>query len=169
MKHFKVEIPCQNPIRELENGNGYSMAAAAAATMAINESAKGDTTNGRGKKLVLFGNASRVFDLEDLLRASAEVLGLETFGTTYKAILEMGTTVAVKRLKDVTITETEFREKIEGVGAMDHEHLVPLRAYYYNRDEKLLVYDYMPMGSLSALVHGEHFFYSTLLSLHTSK
>ena len=102
--------------------------------------------------------------MEDLLRASAEVLGKGTFGTTYKAILEMGTTVTVKRLKDVTITEMEFREKIEGVGAMDHEYLVSLRAYYYSRDEKLLVYDYMPMGSLFALLHGEHFFYSAFSS-----
>ena len=158
VKHSEVEIPGEKPMGELENGHGYSVAAAAAAAMARNGSAKGDTANGGAKKLVFFGNASRVFDLEDLLRASAEVLGKGTFGTAYKAILEMGTTVAVKRLKDVTITETEFREKIEGVGAMDHEHLVPLRAYYYSRDEKLLVYDYMPMGSLSALLHGEHFF-----------
>ncbi|CAL5323688.1 unnamed protein product [Camellia sinensis] len=57
-------------------------------------------------------------------------------------------------LRDVTVPENEFREKIEGVGAMNHENLVPLRAYYYSRDEKLLVYDYMPMGSLSALLHG---------------
>ena len=169
MKHSEVEILGEKPIGELENGNGYSVAAAAAATMARNGSAKGDTTNSGAKKLVFFGNASRVFDLEDLLRASAEVLGKGTFGTAHKAILEMGTMVAVKRLKDVTITETEFRENIERVGAMDHEHLVPLRAYYYSRYEKLLVYDYMPMGSLSALLHGEHFFYSTLLSLHTSK
>jgi serine/threonine protein kinase len=69
----------------------------------------------------------------------------------------MGTVVAVKRLRDVTISEIEFREKIETVGAMDHENLVPLRAYYYSRDEKLLVYDYMSMGSLSALLHGEYF------------
>ncbi|GJU27022.1 probable inactive receptor kinase [Tanacetum coccineum] len=33
-------------------------------------------------------------------------------------------------------------------------NLVPLRAYYYSKEEKLLVYDYMPMGSLSALLHG---------------
>ncbi|KAE8719758.1 pentatricopeptide repeat-containing protein [Hibiscus syriacus] len=39
-------------------------------------------------------------------------------------------------------------------GAMDRQHLIPLRAYYFSRDEKLLVYDYMPMGSLSALLHG---------------
>lgn len=139
---------------EVESGrlnNGYSNAAA------MEANGKGDVINGGSggaKKLVFFGNAARVFDLEDLLRASAEVLGKGTFGTAYKAVLEMGTIVAVKRLKDVTITEKEFKEKIEVVGTMDHENLVPLRAYYYSRDEKLLVYDYMPMGSLSALLHG---------------
>ncbi|XP_072989583.1 probable inactive receptor kinase At1g48480 [Typha latifolia] len=109
-----------------------------------------------GKKLVFFGReVSPPFDLEDLLRASAEVLGKGTFGTAYKAVLESGAMVAVKRLKDVTFAERDFRERIESaVGALDHECLVPLRAYYYSKDEKLLVYDYMPMGSLSALLHG---------------
>ncbi|KAL6001380.1 hypothetical protein ACLOJK_007114 [Asimina triloba] len=76
------------------------------------------------------------------------------FGTAYKAVLEIGTVVAVKRLRDVTVTEKEFREKMEAVGSMEHQNLVPLKAYYYSKDEKLLVYDYMPMGSLSALLHG---------------
>ncbi|KAL7160769.1 hypothetical protein ACSBR2_041425 [Camellia fascicularis] len=140
----------EKPIGEIENGGGHSAAAAA-------PNAKGEMSNGGAKKLVFFGNAaaaSRVFDLEDLLRASAEVLGKGTFGTAYKAVLEVGTVVAVKRLKDVIISEREFREKIDNVGAMDHGNLVPLRAYYFSREEKLLVYDYMPMGSLSALLHG---------------
>ncbi|XP_023529157.1 probable inactive receptor kinase At1g48480 [Cucurbita pepo subsp. pepo] len=108
----------------------------------------------RDKRLVFFGNVGNVFDLEDLLRASAEVLGKGTFGTAYKATLETGMVVAVKRLKEMTSAEKEFKEKIEEVGRMKHENLVPLRAYYYSREEKLLVYDYMPMGSLSALLHG---------------
>lgn len=152
----------EKPINEADSGgvsNGFSVAAAAAAALSANGNAKSDNganaASAAAKKLVFFGNASRVFDLEELLRASAEVLGKGTFGTAYKAVLEVGTTVAVKRLKDVTITEREFKEKIEGVGAMDHENLVPLRAYYYSREEKLLVYDYIPMGSLSALLHGE--------------
>ncbi|KAF5200043.1 Leucine-rich repeat receptor-like protein kinase pxc1 [Thalictrum thalictroides] len=115
---------------------------------------RADLINSGDKKLVFFGNATRYFDLEDLLRASAEVLGNGTFGTAYKAMLELGNIVAVKRLKDVTIPEQEFRNKIEIVGSMDHINLVPLRAYYYSRDEKLLVCDYMHMGSLSALLHG---------------
>ncbi|KAJ0238399.1 inactive receptor kinase RLK902 [Hirschfeldia incana] len=111
-------------------------------------------SSGTTRKLVFFGNATKVFELEDLLRASAEVLGKGTFGTAYKAVLDAATLVAVKRLKDVTMGDREFKEKIEVVGAMDHENLVPLRAYYYSGDEKLLVYDFMPMGSLSALLHG---------------
>ncbi|KAG1334860.1 putative inactive receptor kinase [Cocos nucifera] len=133
--------------RDKGAGEGANGKGAAVAAMA----AKGEAA---GKKLVFFGSGAGPFDLEDLLRASAEVLGKGTFGTAYKAVLEMGTTVAVKRLKDVNIPEKEFREKIEAVGAMDHPNLVPLRAYYYSKDEKLLVYDYMPMGSLSALLHG---------------
>ncbi|PPD70170.1 hypothetical protein GOBAR_DD32949 [Gossypium barbadense] len=140
--------------QEMEIPGEKSVAAAAVAAM-VGGGAKAAENSGTGaKKLVFFGNATRVFDLEDLLRASAEVLGKGTFGTAYKAVLDGGNAVAVKRLKDITISEREFKDKIEGVGAMDHQHLVPLRAYYFSRDEKLLVYDYMPMGSLSALLHG---------------
>ncbi|WOL14188.1 putative inactive receptor kinase [Canna indica] len=132
--------------------NGNSSAAAPPAVAA----AKAATSASSGaKKLVFFGKEGpRPFDLEDLLRASAEVLGKGTFGTAYKAVLESGLTVAVKRLKDVNSPEHEFKEKIEIVGAMDHPNLVPLMAYYFSKDEKLLVYEYMPMGSLSALLHG---------------
>uniref|UniRef100_A0A803MZF4 Protein kinase domain-containing protein n=1 Tax=Chenopodium quinoa TaxID=63459 RepID=A0A803MZF4_CHEQI len=109
---------------------------------------------GVDKTLVFFGNGPRVFDLDDLLRASAEVLGKGNYGTTYKASLDNGVAVAVKRLKDVTVTEKEYREKLEEIGRLEHENLVGLRAYHCSANEKLLVYDYFPMGSLSALLHG---------------
>ena len=54
----------------------------------------------RGGKLVFF-EGTRQFELEDLLRASAEMLGKGSFGTAYKAVLEDANVVAVKRLKDV--------------------------------------------------------------------
>ncbi|KAG6413216.1 hypothetical protein SASPL_125923 [Salvia splendens] len=153
-------------VAAFKNQESDSSAAAAAVHNKPTEVDSGEVANGNAKsndsnaananakKLVFFGSGARVFDLEELLRASAEVLGKGTFGTAYKAVLEVGTVVAVKRLKDVTLSEKEFKDKIESVGAMDHQNLVPLRAYYYSREEKLLVYDYMPMGSLSALLHG---------------
>ncbi|PKA61435.1 putative inactive receptor kinase [Apostasia shenzhenica] len=111
-------------------------------------------TAGTMKQLMFIGSAPRVYDLEDLLRASAEVLGKGTFGTAYKVGLEAGLVLVVKRLKDVNLQENEFREKIAAISAIDHPNVVPLRAYYYSREEKLLVYDYIRGGSLHSLLHG---------------
>eukprot|EP01018_Ginkgo_biloba_P004105 Gb_32503 [translate_table: standard] len=105
-------------------------------------------------KLVFFEGSQYTFDLEDLLRASAEVLGKGSVGTAYKAVLEDGTTVVVKRLKDVAASRKDFEQQMELVGRIRHRNLVPLRAFYFSKDEKLLVYDYMLTGSLSALLHG---------------
>ncbi|KAL6841257.1 hypothetical protein ACP4OV_028775 [Aristida adscensionis] len=106
-------------------------------------------------KLFFFEGCSYNFDLEDLLRASAEVLGKGSYGTTYKAVLEDGTTVVVKRLKEVVAGKKDFEQQMELIGKVSqHRNAVPLRAYYYSKDEKLLVYDYVPQGSLSAALHG---------------
>ncbi|XXG89909.1 hypothetical protein AAC387_Pa12g1800 [Persea americana] len=106
-------------------------------------------------RLVFFEGCSYAFDLEDLLRASAEVLGKGTFGTAYKAVLEDATTVVVKRLKDVGVGKREFGQQMEIVGRIRHENVVELRAYYYSKDEKLMVYDYYSRGSLSSMLHGK--------------
>ncbi|MCO5600663.1 hypothetical protein L7F22_054778 [Adiantum nelumboides] len=105
-------------------------------------------------KLVFFEGGTSTFDLEDLLRASAEVLGKGSIGTAYKAVLEDGTTVVVKRLKDVSVGRKEFEQHMGMLGKLRHRHLVPLRAFYYSKDEKLLLFQFMPLGSLSALLHG---------------
>lgn len=67
-------------------------------------------------KLVFFEGCSFNFDLEDLLRASAEVLGKGSFGTAYKAVLEESITVVVKRLKEVIVGKKDFEQQMEIVG-----------------------------------------------------
>lgn len=121
-------------------------------------------------KLVFFEGCSYNFDLDDLLRASAEVLGKGSYGTAYKAVLEEATTVVVKRLKEVVVGKKDFEQQMEIVGRVgQHTNVVPLRAYYYSKDEKLLVYDYISNGSLSAFLHGmintPYLFMSFCLSL----
>ncbi|XP_062180603.1 probable inactive receptor kinase At2g26730 [Phragmites australis] len=111
-------------------------------------------------RLVFVGKLAAVagqhysFDLEDLLRASAEVLGKGSLGTSYKATLEEGTTVVVKRLRDVSAARREFAACVEAAAGVEHRNLLPVRGYYYSKDEKLLVCDYLPGGSLSARLHG---------------
>lgn len=106
------------------------------------------------KKLFFFGRIPRPYDLEDLLRASAEVLGKGTYGTTYKAAIESGPVMAVKRLKETSLPEREFRDKVAAIGGIDHPNVVPLQAYYFSKDEKLMVYEFVAMGSLSSMLHG---------------
>ncbi|KAM1232229.1 hypothetical protein ACFX13_042810 [Malus domestica] len=109
-------------------------------------------------KLSFFEGSNLAFDLDDLLRASAEVLGKGTFGTTYKAALEdatNATTVVVKRLKEVSVGKKEFEQQMEIVGSIKHENVAALRAYYYSKDEKLVVYDYYEQGSASSMLHAK--------------
>ncbi|PQQ01021.1 putative leucine-rich repeat receptor-like protein kinase [Prunus yedoensis var. nudiflora] len=114
-------------------------------------SAQPGTERGR---MVFFEGVKR-FELEDLLRASAEMLGKGGFGTAYKAVLDDGNVVAVKRLKDAQIGgKREFEQHMAVLGRLSHPNIVSLRAYYFAREEKLLVYDYMSNGSLFWLLHG---------------
>ncbi|KAK4431649.1 putative inactive receptor kinase [Sesamum alatum] len=106
------------------------------------------------RELIFVEDSNATFELEDMLRASAEVLGKGTFGTSYKARLDYGNTIMVKRLKDVNATHMEFQQHIEVIGRMRHENVAELRAYYFSKEEVLLVYDYQNQGSLSALLHG---------------
>jgi len=117
-------------------------------------------------RMVFFEGEKR-FELEDLLRASAEMLGKGGFGTAYKAVLDDGNVVAVKRLKDAQITgKREFEQHMELLGRLRHPNVVSLRAYYFAREEKLLVYDYMPNATLFWLLHGTYYFISFHLHLH---
>lgn len=107
---------------------------------------------------IVFFEGERRFELEDLLRASAEMLGKGGLGTAYKAILDDGNVVAVKRLKDLSVNgKKEFEQQMEVLGRLKHPNLVELKAYYFARDEKLLVYDYMPNANLFWLLHGKYF------------
>lgn len=101
------------------------------------------------------GDQQMSYSLEDLLKASAETLGRGTMGSTYKAVMESGFIVTVKRLKDARYPRLEeFRAQMELLGRLRHPNLVPLRAFFQAKEERLLVYDYFPNGSLFSLIHG---------------
>ncbi|KAI0488004.1 hypothetical protein KFK09_027827 [Dendrobium nobile] len=115
----------------------------------------GAVSQDENNQLVFFEGCTFAFDLEDLLRASAEVLGKGTHGAAYKAVLEDTTIVVVKRLKEVSVGKKDFVMQMEVVGQVLHENVVELKAYYYSKDEKLIVYDYYSRGSVSSMLHGK--------------
>ncbi|KAL9229244.1 hypothetical protein vseg_004730 [Gypsophila vaccaria] len=114
----------------------------------------GGVGEGEGEGRMVFMEGERRFELEELLRASAEMMGKGLYGTAYKAVLDDGTVVAVKRLKEGNAGRKEFEEVMEVLGRLKHPHLVSLKAYYYATHEKLLLFDYLPNGTLFWLLHG---------------
>ncbi|KAL0304116.1 UNVERIFIED_CONTAM: putative inactive receptor kinase [Sesamum radiatum] len=135
----------------------------------INKMNRGITMNPQvslERKLVFFEYANPRFEFEDLLSASAEFLGKGTFGTSYKAGLENGNTVVVKRLKDVIVTFEDFQQHMKVIGKLRHENVAELKAYY-STDEKLLVCDYYNQRSLSDLLHGKTDINRTFLDWET--
>lgn len=107
-----------------------------------------------GGKLVHF-DGPLAFTADDLLCATAEIMGKSTYGTVYKATLEDGSLVAVKRLREkITKGHKEFEAEAAALGKLRHRNLLSLRAYYLGpKGEKLLVFDFIPQGSLSAFLH----------------
>ncbi|KAK4779300.1 hypothetical protein SAY86_006828 [Trapa natans] len=112
---------------------------------------------GRSGILVFCAGEAHLYTLEQLMRASAELLGRGIVGTTYKAVMDNGLIVCVKRLdsgKVEGVSRETFEGHMEAVGGLRHPNLVPLRAYLQAKEERLLVYDYQPNGSLFSLIHG---------------
>ncbi len=138
---------------------------AAAAAGAGEKAERSPETEGGevGGKLVHFDDPLS-FTADDLLCATAEVLGKSTYGTVYKATLENGSNIAVKRLREgIVKSQGDFEKEVDILSKIRHPNLLSLRAFYWGpKQEKLLVFDYMRGGSLARLLHG------SLLSLSPS-
>jgi serine/threonine protein kinase len=82
-----------------------------------------------------------------------ELLGFGGFGRVYKGVLPKGVEVAVKRIShDSKQGVREFVAEISSIGRLRHRNLVQLQGWCRRKGELLLVYDYMPNGSLDKLL-----------------
>ncbi|KAL0737218.1 hypothetical protein Bca4012_013428 [Brassica carinata] len=78
------------------------------------------------------------------------ILGQGGFGMVYKGYLPNGTVVAVKRLKDPNYTgEVQFQTEVEMIGLAVHRNLLRLFGFCMTSEERMLVYPYMPNGSVA--------------------
>ncbi|XP_076959087.1 inactive leucine-rich repeat receptor-like serine/threonine-protein kinase At1g60630 [Bidens hawaiensis] len=92
---------------------------------------------------------------EELLKAPAELLGRGKHGSVYKVNCEEHhMTLAVKRIKDWVLPSNDFKLRMKRLNIVKHPNVLPVVAFYCSRQEKLLVYEYQPNGSLLKLLHG---------------
>ncbi|KAL9664225.1 hypothetical protein QQ045_019624 [Rhodiola kirilowii] len=111
---------------------------------------------GRGEGELVAIDKGFTFELDELLRASAYVLGKSGLGIVYKVVLANGAPVAVRRLGEGGEQRyREFATEIQAIARVKHPNIVRLRAYYWAPDEKLLVSDYISNGSLASALRGK--------------
>ncbi|XP_060192935.1 G-type lectin S-receptor-like serine/threonine-protein kinase At1g11300 [Lycium barbarum] len=88
---------------------------------------------------------------------SASKLGQGGFGPVYKGKLPDGQEIAVKRLSQSSGQGLqEFMNEVVVISRLQHRNLVRLLGCCTERGEKMLVYDFMPNGSLDAYLFGSH-------------
>ncbi|XP_078436791.1 putative LRR receptor-like serine/threonine-protein kinase At1g05700 [Wolffia australiana] len=107
---------------------------------------------------------SHLFSLSDLINITNNFqreIGKGGFGTVYHGELEGGIQVAVKVLsKSSTQGEKQFKAEAQLLTRVHHKHLVSLLGYC--KENLALVYEFVPLGSLSDHLSG-HFAYRNLL------
>ena len=110
---------------------------------------------------VSLGNTKR-FQFRELQSAtdnfsSKNILGKGGFGNVYRGQLPDGTLVAVKRLKDGNAAggEGQFQTEVEMISLALHRNLLRLYGFCMTATERLLVYPYMPNGSVASRLKGK--------------
>lgn len=90
--------------------------------------------------------------------SSKNILGQGGFGNVYKGYLGDGTTVAVKRLKEEHTPggEHAFQTEVEMISMAVHRNLLRLQGFCITQSERILVYPFMPNGSVASRLRASH-------------
>jgi len=110
---------------------------------------------------VMFG--PHRFSYKDLFHATKgfcdeHLLGIGGFGRVYRGVLPVSRTeVAVKKVSHESRQGIkEFVAEVVTIGQLRHRNLVQLLGYCRRKGELLLVYDYVPNGSLDKFLHNQN-------------
>ncbi|ERN07995.1 hypothetical protein AMTR_s00012p00255000 [Amborella trichopoda] len=86
-----------------------------------------------------------------------ELIGFGGFGKVYRGVMpDSGLQVAVKRVAHESEQRVrEFLAEISSIGNLRHRNLVPLLGWCKRKTELIIVYEYMPRGSLDKYLFGD--------------
>ncbi|KVI05451.1 probable LRR receptor-like serine/threonine-protein kinase RPK1 [Cynara cardunculus var. scolymus] len=110
------------------------------------------------ERLVIFKEVGAPLTFDNVVQATGNFtsrycIGNGGFGSTYRAEISPGITVAVKRLTvEMCQGVPQFNAEIRSLGQIRHPNLITLIGYYASMSEMFLVYNYLPGGSLEEFI-----------------
>lgn len=101
----------------------------------------------------------RLFTYQELLSATSKfipdnLIGKGGSSKVYKGYLPDGKELAVKILNSSEDAVKEFVMEVEIITGLHHKNIISLFGYSYEDNHLLLVYDFLPKGSLEDNLHG---------------
>ncbi|XP_058777577.1 LRR receptor-like serine/threonine-protein kinase FEI 2 [Vicia villosa] len=113
---------------------------------------------GPGASIVMF-HGDLPYSSKDVIKKletlnEEHIIGVGGFGTVYKLAMDDGNVFALKRIVKMNEGFDRFFEReLAILGSIKHRYLVNLRGYCNSPTSKLLIYDYLPGGSLDEVLH----------------
>ncbi|CAL5340946.1 hypothetical protein CsSME_00025155 [Camellia sinensis var. sinensis] len=104
---------------------------------------------------------ARSFPFEELKKCTDyfledNVIGSGGYGKVYKGTLASGQIVAIKRAQQGSLQGAlEFKTEIELLSRIHHKNVVNLVGFCYEQGEQMLVYEYVPNGTLKENLSGK--------------
>ncbi|KAE8805940.1 putative LRR receptor-like serine/threonine-protein kinase [Hordeum vulgare] len=115
---------------------------------------------GPGRKSLISASGIPKYAYKELQKATSnftKLLGQGAFGPVYKADMSSGEILAVKVLANNSKQgEKEFQNEVLLLGRLHHRNLVNLVGYCAEKGQHILLYAYMPNGSLASHLYGEN-------------
>ncbi|CAK9234230.1 unnamed protein product [Sphagnum troendelagicum] len=113
---------------------------------------------GTGGKLVMFQSGVIVPSSREMFRAISrvrkrDIVGEGAYGVVYKLVLKDDSVFAVKKLKQCLENQRSFENELNTLATVKHRNLVRLRGFCTAPQSKLLIYDFLPNGSVDELLH----------------
>ncbi|CAN1137664.1 Receptor-like kinase TMK3 [Linum perenne] len=158
-RYSKVQSPNTVVVhpRDSENQDAVKITVAGSRSNGFSNSLNTASSTGSATDVHVVEAGSMVISIQVLKEVTdnfspKNILGRGGFGTVYKGELHDGTKIAVKRMEASVVSDkgmTEFMSEIRVLTKVRHRHLVNLLGYCLDGNEKILVYEYMPQGTLS--------------------
>ncbi|OWM68595.1 hypothetical protein CDL15_Pgr023560 [Punica granatum] len=134
---------------------------------------KGFAININGGASVVMFHGDLPYTSKDIIKkletlTEEDIIGSGGFGTVYRLAMDDGNVFALKRIVKMNEGFDRFFEReLEILGSTKNRYLVNLRGYCNSPTSKLLIYDFLPGGSLDEALHerGEQLDWETRLNI----